>query len=129
MPAAVTLNLVLPSELGDSSQLLAALRERVAAVEAAVAAERMRTGARILGRRTILRQSWRDCPASREPRRNLRPRIAARNQWARIEAIRRNREFLVAYREARVCWLAGDTIPFPVGTYWLRRFTHVPLAS
>jgi hypothetical protein len=129
MPAAVTLTLVLPSELGDSSQLLAALRERVAAVEAAVAAERMRTGARILGRRTILRQSWRDCPASREPRRNLRPRLAARNQWARIEAIRRNREFLIAYREARVCWLAGEAIPFPVGTYWLRRFTHVPLAS
>jgi REP-associated tyrosine transposase len=129
MPAAVTLTLALPSELGDSALLLAELRERVAAAEAAVAAERMRTGARVLGRRTILRQSWRDCPASREPRRNLRPRIAARNPWARIEAIRRNREFVVAYRDARAGWIAGDAIPFPVGTYWLRRFAHVPLAS
>jgi putative transposase len=129
MPAAAALDFVLPGELGDASQLLATLRERVAAVEAAVAAERMRTGARILGRRTILRQSWRGCPASREPRRNLRPRIAARNQWARVEAIRRNREFLAAYREARACWLAGAASPFPVGTYWLRRFAHVPLAS
>jgi len=129
MPAAVALNFVLPRELGDTSQLLAALRERVAAVEAAVAAERMRTGARILGRRTILRQSWRGCPVSRAPRRGLRPRLAARNQWARLEATRRNREFLAAYREARACWLAGAAIPFPVGTYWLRRFAHVPSAS
>ena len=75
----------------------------------------------------ILRQSWRAYPASHEPRRNLRPRLAALNQWARIEAIHRNREFLAAYRDARRCLLAGDPIPFPVGTYWLRRFAHVPL--
>jgi putative transposase len=129
MPAAVTLNLALPGELGDSSQLLAELRQRVAATEAAVAAERMRTGDRVVGRRTILRQSWRSCPASREARRNLRPRVAARNQWARIEALRRNREFVAAYREARACWIAGDAVPFPAGTYWLRRFAHVPLGS
>jgi putative transposase len=129
MPAAVTLNLTLPPELGDPQQLLAELRRRVAAEEAAAAAERRRTGARVLGRRAIQRQSWRDCPATREPRRNLRPRIAARSQWARIEAIGRNREFLTAYRNARACWIAGTPIPFPIGTYWLRRFAHVPLAS
>jgi putative transposase len=129
MPAAVTLKLALPSELGDASQLLAELRERIAATEVAVAAERMRTGARVVGRRTILHQAWSDSPTSREPRRNLRPRVAARNQWARVEALRRNREFVVAYREARACWIAGAPIPFPVGTYWLRRFAHVPLAS
>ncbi len=129
MPAAVTLTFTLPRELGDPEQLLAELRERVAATEAVLVAERMQTGARVLGRRTILRQSWRDCPASREPRRNLRPRFAARNPWARVEALRRNREFLVTYREARARWIDGDAIPFPVGTYWLRRFAHVPLAS
>jgi REP element-mobilizing transposase RayT len=129
MPAAVALNLALPRELGDTQQLLAELRERVAAAEAAVAAECLRTGAGVLGRRAILRQSWRDCPASQEPRRNLRPRIAARNPWARLEALRRNREFLAAYRDARARWIGGDTIPFPIGTYWLRRFAHVPLAS
>jgi hypothetical protein len=66
---------------------------------------------------------------SREPRRNLRPRIAARNPWSRLEALRRHREFLAAYREARARWIDGDAIPFPVGTYWLRWFAHVPLAS
>ena len=55
--------------------------------------------------------------------------MAAHNPWARIEAIRRNREFLAAYRDARACWITDDAIPFPVGTYWLRRFAHVPLAS
>jgi hypothetical protein len=43
MPAAMTLNLALPSELGDSSQLLAELRQRVSAAEAGAAIERMRT--------------------------------------------------------------------------------------
>jgi hypothetical protein len=83
----------------------------------------------IPGRRTILRQSWRSCPASLEPRRNLRPRLAARSQWARIEAIRRNREFLATYRDARARWLGGAEVPFPAGTYWLRRFAHVPLTG
>jgi hypothetical protein len=129
MPAAVTLNLALPPELGDLQQLRAELRERVTAAEAAMATERMRTGTRVLGRRNILRQSWRDGPASRPPRRNLRPLFAARNPLARLEALRRHREFLVAYREARTCWIGGNAIPFPVGTYWLRRFAHVPLAS
>jgi putative transposase len=129
MPEAVTLNLVLPPELGDPQQLRDELRQQVAAAEAAVAAERRRTGAGVLGRRAIQRQSWRDSPVSREPRRNLRPRIAARSPWVRIEAILRNREFLAVYREARVRWIAGNAIPFPLGTYWLRRFAHVPLAS
>jgi len=129
MPEAVTLKLVLPPELGDPEQIRDELRQRVAAEEATIAAERRRIGAGVLGRRAILRQSWRDSPASREPRRNLRPRIAARSPWARVEAILRNREFLTAYREARARWIAGDPIPFPIGTYWLRRFAQVPLAN
>jgi hypothetical protein len=128
-PEAVTLQLVLPAELGDPKPLRDELHRQVGAEEAAVAAERRRTGARILGRRTILRQSWRASPTSHEPRRHLRPRIAARNQWARMEALLRNREFLAAYREARGRWIAGEPIRFPVGTYWLRRFAQVPLAS
>ncbi len=128
-PAAVTLKLELPRELGDPQLLLVELRQRVAAVEAAAATERMRTGARVLGRRAILRQSWRDSPATPAPRRNLRPRFAACDPRTRIEALLRYREFLAAYREARTHWIDGDAIPFPVGTYWLRRFAAIPLAS
>ena len=129
MPESVALTLALPPALGDTQQRLAELRARVAEVEAAVAADRLRTGAGVLGRQAVRRQSWRACPTRHEPRRNLRPRLAAGNQWARIEAILRNREFLAAYREARTGWLAGLAIGFPRGTYWLRRFVHVPIAS
>lgn len=82
MPSSVTLRLTLPPELGDPDQFLAALRKGVEACEESVFAERMRTGAPILGRRAVLRQSWRAYPTTREPRRQLRPKIACRNQWS-----------------------------------------------
>ena len=67
MPEAVTLRLELPPELGDLESLLAELRQQVAAAEATVAAERKRTGAGVMGRRAVLRQSWRDSPGSSGP--------------------------------------------------------------
>jgi len=59
----------------------------------------------------------------------LRPQIAARSPWSRVEALLRNRQFVAAYREARDRWLGGALTAFPIGTYWLRRFAHVPLAA
>jgi hypothetical protein len=55
--------------------------------------------------------------------------VAARNQWARIEALLRNRAFIVAYTNARERWRAGTPVLFPPGTYWLRRFAQVPVAE
>ena len=81
-----------------------------------------------LGRR-ILRQSWRDSPTTLEPRRTLNPRVAARSMWHRIEALLRNKAFVVAYRAARLLWLAGIPTVFPAGTYWLHRFAGVPVAT
>jgi ABC-type Fe3+-hydroxamate transport system substrate-binding protein len=92
-------------------------------------AEEVAAEAELAVARHRLFRSWRNFPVSREPRRNLRPKIAARSLWARIEAIQHNREFLAAYRDARARWIAGDMPSFPIGTYWLRRFAHVPLAS
>ena len=129
MPAEVTLELTIPPELGDRESLLAEVRARVAAVEAEEALRRARTGKRVLGRYAILRQSWRDSPQGREPRRNLRPTFAARNLWARLEAIQRKRDFAIAYRRARQALLAGSPIPFPHGTYALRRFVGVAVAA
>lgn len=76
-----------------------------------------------------MRQDWQARPTTHEPRRNLRPQLAARSRWARFEAIARNREFLAAYREARADWLAGLAAVFPSGTYWLRHFAQVPVAT
>lgn len=128
MPATVTLPLVVPPELGDAATLRDELRALVAAREARAAAERQRTGRPVVGRRAVRRQSWRAAPTTREPRRTLRPQVAARSHWARLEALRRNRAFLAAYRASRARWIAGQLVTFPAGTYWLRRFANVPLA-
>lgn len=125
MPESVEMPLAIPAELGPEAEVLAELRNRIDAVEAAHAAERQRTGQRVCGRRAVLAQSWHSHPSSSESRRNLRPGVATRNKWARIEALMRNRAFLLEYTSAREAWLAGIVVAFPPGTYWLRRFAHV----
>lgn len=125
MPPEVELEVKLPDHLEGRTELLSSLRQRIAAVEDECTRERQRKCWRIVGRRRVLRESWRDCPTSREPRRNLRPRVAARDKQQRIMVLQRNKEWLIAYREARAQWLRGEPVEFPFGTYWLRRFANV----
>jgi len=129
MPDEVELSLTIPPELGPAAEVIAELRDRVRRLEDEHAAERQRTGRRVLGRRAVLAQSWRARPASVEPRRNLRPCVACPNKWARIEALLRNRLFLREYADARARWLDGVAAVFPPGTYWLYRFAPVPLSE
>lgn len=129
MPASVKLRLHVPAEIEDGAGLLEALRAEVARRERAAAAERARTGRRIVGCRAVQRQRWRDAPTTPSPRGGIKPRIAARNRWARIEALRRNRAFLEAYQAARQLWRAGELATFPPGTYWLSRFSGVRVAD
>lgn len=128
MPESVELELVIPPELGDPDEFRRELRQRVAAAEQRFAEERTRLARPVLGRRAILRQSWRDSPTSPAPRGGLRPRVAARDVKARVAALLGYREFLAAYRRARALWLAGQPALFPFGTYWLRWFANVPVA-
>lgn len=125
MPAEITLELVIPPELGDADAFRRELRARVAAVEEAAAETRRRTGRRVLGRRGVLDQDWRARPGSEEARGELRPVIAAKNSVARFAALERLREFVSRYRRARDTWLTGAAARFPFGTYWLRRFAGV----
>jgi len=129
MPEEVTLHLTIPPELGDRATILAAVAERVAQVEEAQERERQRLGTKVLGRYAVLRQSWRDSPTSREPRRRLNPTLAARSLWVRLEALQRKGEFIAAYRRARTALIAGMPVPFPPGTYWLHRFLAVPVQT
>ena len=127
MPEVISLFFPPPRAFKDLTpkEFAARVLERVRIVEETAAAERRRTGARVLGRRAVLDQKWRDRPVSREPRRQLNPRVAARSKWSRIEALLRNLAFRDAYTAARAALVAGirDVI-FPAGTYWLRRFTR-----
>jgi hypothetical protein len=125
MPEEIELELRLPEEIQGKEEILNELHRRITLVEERHARERIRTGRRIVGRRTVLRQSWRDSPTSREPRRNLRPRVAAKSKWIRIATLQRNKQWEAEYKHARLLWLAGFEVEFPHGTYWLKRFANV----
>ena len=96
--------------------------------DAAVQAVRRR-GHRFLGRTGVLAQRPTDSPSTPEARRDLNPRVAARDRWKRVEALLRLRDFLEAYRTAREALLAGlADVLFPTGTYWLRVYQRVNCA-
>jgi hypothetical protein len=131
MPAEVTLELVIPAALGTREEVIAELRARVEQVEQATREHCRQTGRRILGRRKILAQSWKEAPTSVRPRRRLRPRFAGATT-ERVVALEAYKDFLAAYDHARLAWKAGMRALFPLGTYWLSRFAPVtvaPLAS
>lgn len=125
MPAEIELAMKLPDHFEGKEEFLAELARRIAHVEDSCARTCQQTGRRVLGRRAIRRQSWRAAPTSSEPRRNLRPRVASRNKWLRIAALQRNKEWELAYHDARRQWLDGEPAEFPFGTYWLKRFANV----
>lgn len=129
LPDVVEATLTLPPELDDHQSLLELLEQRVTAFELGAKEQRARANRSVIGRRGVLRQSWRSASTTFEPRGTLNPRVAARNMWSRIEALLRNKAFVQAYQAARATWLLGEPAEFPVGTYWLRRFAHVPIAG
>jgi REP element-mobilizing transposase RayT len=128
MPEEVVFRYTLPAELGDVEVLRAEVRRRVSAGEATYAELRARTGRTVVGRRAVLRQSWRDTPDTPAPRRARRPRFATRTKEALLAAVARYRAFVAAYRAARADWLAGLPAVFPAGTDWLRRFARIVVA-
>ncbi len=129
MPSTVELRLGLPTHFEGKDVFLAELRRRIDAAQDEFERERRRAGRGVLGRKRILRTSWQAAPTSLEPRRELRPRVAARNKWLRMMALQRNKEWQLEYRRARTQWLLGIPTTFPVGTYWLRRFAGVLVHS
>jgi len=125
MPATVTLTFARPPGFeGISHEEFAGLvRNRVEAVEADAEDRRRATGTQVLGREAVLAQDWWRSPTSHEPRRQLNPRVAAKDKWSRIEALQRNKEFGNVYRRAFQAFRNGiKNVLFPAGTYWLRRF-------
>jgi REP element-mobilizing transposase RayT len=80
-----------------------------------------------LGAKAVRSQRITDSPGTREPRRGLSPRIAARSKWLRIESLQRLKSFVTQYRAALGKWrLCIRDVIFPEGTYAMRRFHSVP---
>ena len=100
--------------------------DAVKAKEAELRAKILAEGRTFMGVRAVLRQSPFDRPRTHEPRRELSPRVACRNKWARIEALCRLKAFVEGYRAAWQRYRDGhrDAV-FPHGTYWLRVYASV----
>jgi hypothetical protein len=131
MPAVAALSFVPPQLPGFSvDAVYGAVAAGVATCEAEVGSALRRERRRVLGVKAVLAQDVYDSPTSAEERRGLSPRIAAKNKWARIEALGRLKAFVDHYRAAFRAWTAGarDTV-FPAGTYALRIHACVRCAS
>jgi len=128
MPDEVELRFARPPEFAGLSQ-----EEWAEKISAAVSLEekkaaelRTKTNGRIVGRKAILRQSPFSCPKTSTERRGLRPRVASRNKWRRIELLKANRSFLRSYRRAYERRRSGGVeVEFPYGTYQLRKLELV----
>lgn len=122
LPDRAVLRLSVPDALTETTDdpvelLERAVHEREQEIQLRFRAE----GRRFLGWRRVLAQSPFGRPESAAQRRNLNPRIAARDKWRRIETLQRLKDFLDAYRRARRRYLEGDrSVLFPWGTYGMR---------
>jgi hypothetical protein len=111
------LQLTAPSGFASAAKFREELAAALAVREAAAA---KRDGG-FLGAARVLAQKPTGRPASVEPLRGLKPRVAARDKWKRIEALGRLLDFLRAYRVAWAARRRGALEAlFPAGTYWMR---------
>jgi REP element-mobilizing transposase RayT len=124
MPAVAHLRLHPPPGVTDVSALVETLERQLTEAEDAAAATVEHGSRGFLGVARVLAQKPFARPAPGEPRRGLRPRVASRNKWKRVEALLRLAEFGRAYRQALDAWRAGVRgAVFPRGT-WLMRVQH-----
>ncbi len=119
MPASAELVLTTPRGFASPEEFQAAVAASLRELEEEARREIGPRG--FLGVKRVRAQSPFARPAAGEPRRELSPRVAARDKWKRIEALSRLLEFLRAYRAAWRARRMGDADAlFPAGTYQLR---------
>ena len=128
MPEVVSLDLARPHgfEHFGQNEWATLVTERVRDKEAVHRQRRAAKGITVLGRARILEQNPFHCPEGHAPQFQMSPRVAAKNKWASIEALMRNREFIGRYRDAFRAHMAGLAgVLFPFGTFWMRKFGKV----
>ena len=129
MPSAAALQVVAPpgiASVDDYRRVVATDLER----REEEAAERLRAKCRAFeGAARVRAHKHLDQPAGLEPRRNLNPRVACRDERRRSEAIEALKAFGRAYREAWGEFASGvRSVVFPHGTYWMRVALGLPCA-
>jgi REP-associated tyrosine transposase len=126
LPESIDLELAVPTGFDSAADFRDALEGGLAEREAAAAQERPA----FLGVERVLAQRPSATPAQEEPGGQLRPRVAARDKWRRIELLGRLKAFLESYQEALERWRAGERgTVFPAGTYWMRVVHDVACAG
>jgi putative transposase len=128
LPPVITLNITRPRgfEYLDQDKWADLLNLHVRAKETEYRERRIKLGIPYLGRARILIQNPFDSPQTQAPHFTLKPKVACRNKWARIEALSRNRNFWERYRVCFISHMAGlVNVVWPMGTYWMRRFGKV----
>jgi REP element-mobilizing transposase RayT len=132
MPDVVSLPMARPHGFEDlgQSEWASLVTDRVRAKEANHRQRRAAQGITVLGRDGIFRQDPFACPSGYSPRFQMSPKFAAKNKWARIEALLRNRGFIEKYRDAFLAHIAGlANVVFPFGTYLMRKIAKVACES
>lgn len=117
LPESVDLEITAPSGFESAAAFRAQVEGALSERE-----ERARQeGGGFLGLLKLRRQRPTDRPRKEEAPRTLRPRVAARSGWKRVEALAALKAFVSAHLEALTAWRAGQReVLFPVGTYMMR---------
>ena len=127
MPASVNLDIQRPSGFDDmtTDEFIDMVSDELELREADIRLQHRLAGKTILGRKAVLAQDPFDYPVGMEPRRNLDPKVAAKDKWHRVELLRRNADWYLAYDEALERFQAGEhDVLFPAGTYWMVRHAN-----
>jgi putative transposase len=120
-PPTAPLELTCPAGFDSVEELRDRLTKELARREDQAASDFAAEGRSFIGVPKVLAQNPFRRPAPGEPRRGLKPRVAGRDKWKRIEAIGRLKAFLAEYREAWRAFRGGARAAlFPEGTYWMR---------
>jgi REP element-mobilizing transposase RayT len=124
LPDEAALALTVPPGFASAAEFQAQLGAELRRLEEDAAREITGKGRRFLGVTRVLMQNPFARPARGEPRFGLKPRIAARDKWKRIEGLLRLGAWHDAYDVALERWRAGfRDVVFPAGT-WLMRVLH-----
>jgi REP element-mobilizing transposase RayT len=124
LPDKAELALAVPPGFASAAEFRSQLEAELRKLEDEAVQKITAQGRRFVGVTRVLMQNPFARPAPGEPRFGLKPRIAARDKWKRIEGLLRLEAWDDAYRVALDRWRAGfREVVFPAGT-WLMRVLH-----
>jgi putative transposase len=130
LPEAVDLQFTVPDGFESADDFRSRLCEALASLEDEALRRLAADGRKVVGAERVLAEGTAARSRPGEPRRQMKPRVAARDKWKRIEALSRLVRFLDDYRAAWAAWRAGRRdVVFPLGTYLLSVMHGVPCAA